>query len=355
MSAFVRRFIFFPVFEVSMLALALVPTRAPAQESAAPAGQVMCNETSYIIKQAIVIPQKKSALVKGWIRLRPGQCHTIIKAPLSKGRYYTYGFAAPVHSGGRREWGGMEPFCVTPKKDFAVRADAREKCHEPGWEERGFNLMNVKAPSGGKTVLSEPARFGSRAQMAGIQRLLRDNGYMIRAIDGYAGRRTRNAIRRFLRTKKINRQPENPVLIDLLEKTAAEKLKETGLHICNRAGGTVWAAYGRKVKKGWQSRGWWKLADDQCLRLISGPFRDKNIYIYAGLEQDGGERVLKDAKEPFCVSDVLFSITGHANCAARGFEKRAFALFHNTSGTGIHIDLTKDSFSQKSVISGLRR
>ncbi len=344
-----RTHFLFQVFGFCLLALiaSMMPGRAQA------VGQEMCNETSYIIYLATGIPEGKAIRTEGWARLRPGECRIVLPAPFSKASHFAYGHSSAVHAGGRQQWGGRETLCVDQSGDFSL--DGHGSCAELGLQMRKFNVINVNPPNGGRTVLSEPSNFGARAELAGIQRLLKDNGYPMRVVDGYDGRRTRSAIRKFLKNHEISPRPENPGLIDALEAAAKDNLAQTGLQICNKTTEAAWTAFGRRKGKGWESRGWWHLTPGACTTLVSGRFTDKNVYIYAGLEEDGIERPLMAAKEKFCVSDILFSIEGRGKCALRGYSERNFALYNNESGKGIAIDLVIEDFAKTDVVAGLRK
>ncbi len=316
-------------------------------------GQEMCNETSYIIYMATGIPEGKKVRTEGWVRLRPGQCRIVLPAPFSEAPYYAYGYSSEVHAGGRQQWGGREGLCVDETGNFSL--NGKDDCAALGLHTRYFNTIDVNPPEGGRTVLSEPADFGKRAELAGIQRLLKDNGYAMRNIDGYDGRRTRNAIRKFVSRRKLTPKPDNAGLIDALEVAAKEDLKQTGLRVCNQTELPVWTAYGRRKGRKLETRGWWNLAPKACTTLLSGLFKDKSVYLYAGLVQKNIERTLASAHEKYCVSDVLFAISGQNKCTLRGYETRPFALYKNESGKGLTINLKEQDFKKASLLAGLRQ
>ena len=328
-------------------------TGAALAHPASATGQQACNETSYVLYLALGIPENGQVRVEGWTRLRPGQCRTVLPAPFGDEPYYAYAYSSPAHAGGRHQWSGRTGFCVDMNGDFSTLAT--DTCSDPGHHIRKFSIINVNPPNGDRTLFSEPNEYGARAELAGIQRLLKDNGYRISSVDGYNGRRTRDAIRRFLAAHKISRRPDNPGFIDALEKAALDNLATTGMHVCNQTAAPVWTAYGRHQGRHWLSRGWWKIEPRTCLPLISGLLKDKTVYLYAGKTGPNGEQPLKAASENFCMLDILFSVTGRKNCQLRGFEKRAFAPYRNNSGRGLTITLHDDEFSKSKPLAGLRK
>lgn len=343
----------FPQQWLLCLGLVLLGTFWLMPRSAHAVGQEVCNETSYIVYLATGMPENDTVRTEGWVRLRSGECRVVMPAPFSDKPHYAYGTSSEVHAGGRQQWGGRKAFCVDAGGNFSLIE--QDECAALGLQTRYFNLIDVSPPEGGQTVLSEPDNFGERAELAGIQRLLKDNGYNMRAVDGYDGRRTRNAIRKFLADHKISPKPQNPELIDALETTARETLAQTGLTLCNKTSSHLWAAYGRHIGKDWQSRGWWRIAPAVCVPVISGILPDKEIFIYAGLEEDNKERPLTAANAEFCVLEVMFAIHDRGKCQQRGYEKRAFALYRNASGKGLTIELESEDFAKTDVLAGLRR
>ncbi len=337
------------VFTFGLLAFfcVLLPSRAYA------VGQEVCNETSYVIYLSTGLHEGDNIRTEGWVRLRSGQCRIVLPAPFTEAPYYAYGYSSDVHAGGRHQWGGRTALCVDETGNFSL--DGKQDCKALGLTTRNFNVIDVNPPDGGRTVLSEPNKYGTRAELAGIQRLLKDNGYSVRTVDGYDGRRTRAAIRKFVSTRKLPPALERTALIDALEAAAREGLAQTGLKVCNETATPIWTAYGRHKGRGWESRGWWQIAPKACTTLLSGRLADKSIYLYAGIEGGQEDLSLLAARDNFCVSDVLFAIQGREKCSLRGYQKRPFMLYKNETGKGISITLRSEDFGKRDVMAGLRR
>lgn len=317
-----------------------------APSTALAAGETLCNQTSYVLYAAIAFPGDGELISEGWTRLRPGECRTVVPAPVPKGEYFIYAHSSPSHRGGIREWTGPTPMCVDSQKTFSVSALAN--CETLGLESRNFHVIDGNAPEGRRTVFTETGEYGDRAAEAGLQRLLIDNGMDVRAVDGYSGRRTRNAVRKYLRQHGIKNQPGAAMLIDLLEKSAVAEKKKTGFSVCNHTSHEVWTALARHRNKLWESRGWWQVAPGACTQLVDEKLgRRERLYLYAGMQAPDGEHGLKTTDETFCVDDVRFSIPERHECAKRGYLEARFAKVKVQAGSLTKVDLKREDFAVK--------
>lgn len=291
--------------------------------SARASGQQLCNETSFIIYAAIAFPDPTSLVSQGWTRLRPAECRTVLPAPLPTGDYFVFARSSEVHRGGIRQWSGPTSICID-QTDFSVSGLAN--CENLGLESRNFQIIEGNSPEGRRTVFVEANEYGSRALLAGLQRLLKDNGLSIRKVDGYSGRRTRLALNKYLKSIGMKKRPNDSDLIDALEASARQMRNLTGLEVCNEADGVVWTAYARRRNKQWESRGWWSLEPGTCVQLVNEELsKREKYYLYAGLINPETEMPLVDAKETFCISEVKFSIFGRHDCQARGYLEAKFS------------------------------
>jgi len=330
------------------LVLALVVGGWLGGSDAKAAGQELCNETSYVLYTAIGFPDATGLVSEGWTRLRPGECRSVLPAPVLPGEYFVYGRSSPVHLGGIRQWSGPVSLCVDVD-DFSISGLAN--CENLGLETRGFFAIEGNAPEGRRTVFAETGEHKERAMLAGIQRLLADNVSNPPRIDGYAGRRTRVAIERYLKEVNVSSRPSNPELIDLLESTARKKTRTIGLEVCNEADGAIWTAYARRKNQQWESRGWWSLAEGTCVQLINVALgaRDK-YYVYAGLVSPDGEQSLEAAAETFCVSKVKFSIFGRHDCEPRGYQEVSFSKIETVKSPRTRVVFKPEDFGGESSV-----
>ena len=57
-------------FALTALAVGAMPTRADVQ---------ICSRMSYVVETAVAIEDKGTAATRGWYRIDPGQCRTVIQ------------------------------------------------------------------------------------------------------------------------------------------------------------------------------------------------------------------------------------------------------------------------------------
>lgn len=318
------------------------------------AGWQICNETSYILNVATAFMYRDRLVSKGWAKLLPGDCD---KAEASKGQpRYLYAESSPAYAGGIREWKGTTPFCV---EEGAFRSDPAKSCDPTDKKSRMFLSVDPKDPV---TTLTEPEDYGRRATIAGLQRLLKNNGYKISRIDGVSGRRTTRNVRAFLKTRKLPENLPMPRKLEELEKASQERLAAMGLKVCNKSSEIVWAAIGQRKGENWESRGWWSLPVAECLQLVTEPLSGKDVHIFARQRQtdmsgnllpDKSLRNVSATPAQFCITDARFSALGRENCTGSGYEVAAFRMVE-VSNDSATVNLTDTDFVEVSV-AGLRR
>jgi len=199
---------------LGILLLASAPAAAQSGE-----GWSVCNETSRIVELATGRPLASTHVIEGWTRIRPGECRTVVEAPLRSGEiYYLYGRTSRAHRGGMRSWVGDYPFCVDSQGAFSL--ESLPNCTAMGLETRKFQPVLIESSTSWSTTLKETQKWTrERAQSAGIQRLLDDAGVESGSIDGYIGRRTRGAIRDFLSAQKLSTETTDAELLIISSKS----------------------------------------------------------------------------------------------------------------------------------------
>src|SRR3954471_11525449 len=86
----------------ALIALAL-PARADLQ---------ICSRMSYVVEAAIAIEDKGAAATRGWFRIDPGQCRTVIQGAPPGETLYLPARARPVYGGSPLPQTGHANFCV---------------------------------------------------------------------------------------------------------------------------------------------------------------------------------------------------------------------------------------------------
>ena len=298
--------------------LAALAAAAPAH-----AALTLCNRTSYILYAATAAIQSPRSETKGWTRLAPGECQVARKEPLTAETYLVHARSSLAHSGPGRAWGGSYPVCVKDG-DFAIKQAATQAvCAAEGT----FALPFAPLAHGGKSTWTmnfdeQPVMSLTEAQLAGVKRLLKDNGYPIARIDGKPDKATGAALIDFRKRMKFAPTAGNAELFAALEKEARGKIAPAGYTVCNDTHDVLLVALGQQDRGKPTSRGWWTIAGGACARAITTPLASDTVWLLA-LRKNGGTLVA--GPQRFCTTVVPFEIQGNTGCPARGLTEAGFA------------------------------
>jgi uncharacterized membrane protein len=305
-----------------VLPLALLALAATSV-SPAHAALTLCNRTSYILYAATSAVQSPNSETQGWTRIVPGECQLARKEPLTAQSYLVYARSGIAHSGPSRAWGGANPVCVKDT-NFSIRqAVTQPTCTA----DDSFAFPFAALGNRGKQIWTmnfdeKPAMSLAEAQLAGVKRLLKDNGYAIARIDGKPDKTTGGALVDF--RKRMNFAPNagNSELFQALEQQARQKIAPAGYTVCNDSRDVLLVALGQVEGGKPVSRGWWTVQPGACAKAVTTPLKSNAVYLLA--KKKGGAALVSGSKK-FCTSPVIFDIQGAENCAARGFTEQDFA------------------------------
>lgn len=303
------------------------------------AALTLCNRTSYILYAATSAIQSPGSETDGWTRIAPGDCQLARKEPLTAETYLVHARSSLAHSGPSRAWGGTYPVCVKDGNFSIKQAVTQPYCTAEGT----FALPFAPLDHHGKTSWTmnfdeKPALPSlSAAQLAGVKRLLADNGYRIGVIDGKPDKITGAALADFRARMHFPPTAGNVDLFDTLEREARKKIAPAGLTVCNEVRDTVLLALAQKDGGKAVSRGWWTVPAGACGRLLTTPLTGEAFYLSA---QRRGGAVLAGGPERFCTAASAFEIQGAGNCAARNFGESGFARIETRGRSGMVVHLT---------------
>lgn len=291
----------------------------------------MCNATSYVLLGAIAHETSDEWQSEGWVELTPGACAPALSGNVTGGPYYVFARSIDAHQGGTKYFGGTERFCTTAA-DFQI--EGRDGCLARGFDTQDFAAVETKSGSEWVTTFSEARDYPlARSKVAGVQRLLRDNGYKIGRIDGYGGRNTTRAIMSFQRS--VNTKPDGQItdaLFAALIEGAEREQSKTGLSVCNETERLIWSAVAHEAEDGvYESSGWIRIEPGQCQKAVKGKLAQRYYYLYAEAVDEtdqtargGNAGLVWGGSHKFCTKSGRFQIAGRRECADRGFDEVGF-------------------------------
>ena len=320
-----------------------------ALASAARADLQLCSRMSYVVEAAIAIEDKGAAATRGWFRIDPGQCRTVLQGVPPGETLYVHARALPVYGGSPLPQQGQADFCVGAD-NFVL--PAAHNCKRSGQTLARFTAIKPSETEKGLTAyLAEEAEYtDEQARDAGIQRLLSIAGYDVSPIDGIRGAKTDAALALFISDNKL--QPIAAGRSDFFDVLIAAAQKPVGARFlwCNDTSHAVMAALGIEEKGAVTTRGWYRVAPGKCLRPdLSG--KPRRLYSFgeavgpdgetikpADRDQTAAQAVSWGGATILCTRNVKFEISDQQDCSGKGLTATGFASVELTgdAGTTVH-------------------
>jgi uncharacterized membrane protein len=299
----------------------------------------LCSRMSYVVDAALAIEDKGAAATRGWFRINPGQCRTVIQGTPPGETLYIHARALPVYGGSPLPQAGHADFCVGAE-NFVLAAT--RSCNRSGQHIARFTAVKPSETEKGLTVyLAEDAEYtDDQARDAAIQRLLVIAGYDASPIDGVRGAKTDAALAQFIADNKLeNTAAGRTDFFDTLM-AAAQKPNSAGFAWCNETRNVVLAALGFDSQGTVVTRGWYRVAPGKCLRpdLTGKPQR---LYSFGeaigpdGLPLKGAERAISwGGSTILCTRNVKFELSDHKDCSGSGLTATGFATVELAGSSG---------------------
>jgi uncharacterized membrane protein len=323
---------------VTAIAAAIVacPARADLQ---------FCNKTSYVLDLALGLEEKDAAATRGWFRVDPGQCRTVLQGALQAEKAYVHARALPAYGAPPLPQVGHADFCVADG-NFVIAA--AQSCHARSSQRLvRFSAIKPSETEQGLTAyLGEEADYEpQQARLAGIQRLLVIAGYDANPIDGLEGKRTSAALDQFLKDRRLPAGAADDanffqVLLDTVK--AADGL---GFSWCNETPHAVMAALGIEDKGAITTRGWYRIDPGKCVKPEL-PAKPARLFSFAeAVDKDGnvvrrGDKPLAwGGSKQLCTREVRFEIGEQGNCLAQGLASAGFAAIEIAGKQGATVRL----------------
>jgi len=303
----------------ALLSLLLLACAAPARASL-----TLCNRTSYILYAATAAADTAGSETHGWTRIAPGDCQAARTEALTAQSYFVYARSGLSHSGPARAWGGNLPICVKDANFVLRQAAAGAACTADDQFSLPFAALDTHGKPNWSMTFDENPAFASltAAQLAGVKRLLADNGYKLGAIDARPDKRTGAALAAFRQRMHFSPQAGNADLFNALEVQAMKTAAPAGYTVCNDTRALLLVALAQIAGGKATQHGWWKIPAGACAKAITTPLASGTVWLLA---QKANGAVVAGGAEKFCVAAVEFDIQDRGSCAARGFSETGFA------------------------------
>ncbi len=312
---------------VLLALLALASLTAPAR-----ADLQFCNKTSYVLDLALGLEDKDAAATRGWFRVDPGACRSVLQGTPQGERVYVHARALAAYGPSPLPQAGHAGFCVA-EGNFVIAA-AKSCQSRTGQRLVRFSQIKPSESEQGLTAyLGEEADYDpAQARLAGIQRLLVVAGYDANPIDGLEGKKTTAALDQFLKDRRLPADAANGAAFFQVLLDAMKEADGVGFSWCNETPHAVMAALGVDENGAVTTRGWYRVDAGKCVKPDL-PAKPARLYSFAeAVDKEGqalkrGDRLLVwGGPMQLCTRDVRFEISEQRNCGAQGLTATGFAV-----------------------------
>ncbi|CAL8978542.1 hypothetical protein RHODGE_RHODGE_02227 [Rhodoplanes serenus] len=290
----------------------------------------LCNRLSFVVEAAIGIEEKGATATRGWFRLDPGQCRTVLTGEVTAEQVFLHAKALPLYGPSPEPMSGHADLCVGTG-DFVIAA--ARACRPP---QRFARFAAVKpSEAAGRLVaaLAEEAEYSDeQARRAGIQRLLVLAGYDAHPIDGVSGPKTDAAIAQFLKDRGLPADAATGAGVFDALMEAAQQPAASGFSWCNDTRFAVMAAIAVEEKGALVARGWYRVEPGKCVRpdVVGKPRR---VFSYGEAVDGDGQPVRRGDRRlawgggtMLCTREARFELGDHKDCGAAGLDATGFAV-----------------------------
>ena len=291
-----------------------------------------CNKTSYVLDLALGLEEKDAAATRGWFRVDPGACKSVLQGAITADKVYVHARALVVYGPSPLPQTGHADLCVADG-NFVIAA-AKSCQTRTGQRLARFSQIKPSESEQGLTAwLGEEADYDpAQARLAGIQRLLVVAGYDANPIDGLEGKKTAAALEQFLKDRRVPADAANgpgffQTLLD-----AVKQADGVGFSWCNETSFPVMAALGLDENGAVVTRGWYRVDAGKCVKPDL-PAKPARLYSFAEAVDKEGQSLKRGDKlltwggpMQLCTRDVRFEISEQTNCGAQGLTATGFAV-----------------------------
>ena len=288
----------------------------------------LCNQTSYILEIATGVTRAEEVITKGWTRLIPGVCKTVLAGDLRQQTSFVYAQSARAYDGPRRAWGGLHWLCAQTGEFRIEEPNGYTRCtggrRLPFFQISGHGQRNWTQTFGQTPALTSRAA----AQAAGLARLLTSAGF--------DGAHPGHALALFRARMHLSAHAPVAAVFDALESAALGQAAPNGYEVCNDTAAQIFVALADREHGHWHTRGWWHVGPVACAQALTTPLTGR---IYLLVDGSKGRRLVGGGAH-FCITNITFDVEGEGSCAARGLKPAGFLAtnLHHHPGYIAHVD-----------------
>jgi uncharacterized membrane protein len=291
-----------------------------------------CNKTSYVLDLALGLEEKGAAATRGWFRVEPGQCKSVMQGTPGAEKVYVHARALAAYGPSPLPQAGHADLCIADGNFIIAAAKA---CNSRSGQRlmRFSEIKPSQTEQGLTAYLGEEADYDpAQARLAGVQRLLVIAGYDANPIDGLEGKKTAAALDQFLKDRRLPADTANGATFFQVLLDAVKEADGLGFSWCNETPFAVMAAIGIDEKGAVTTRGWYRVDAGKCVKPEL-PAKPARLFSFAeAIDKDGqavkrGDKALAwGGPTQLCTGDVRFEIGEQKNCAAQGLTAAGFAV-----------------------------
>ncbi len=304
-----------------------------------------CNKTSYVLDLALGLEEKGAAATRGWFRVEPGQCKSVMQGTPEAEKVYVHTRAHTAYGPSPLPHAGHADFCIADANFIIAAAKA---CNSRSGQRlmRFSEIKPSQTEQGLTAYLGEEADYDpAQARLAGVQRLLVIAGYDANPIDGLEGKKTAAALDQFLKDRRLPADTANGATFFQVLLDAVKEADGLGFSWCNETPFAVMAAIGIDEKGAVTTRGWYRVEAGKCVKPDL-PAKPARLFSFAEAVDKDGQAIKRGDKAlawggpaQLCTGDVRFEIGEQKNCAAQGLTASGFAVIDMAGRQGATVRL----------------
>src|SRR5437763_14395174 len=148
------------VFGLLALGCLTAPARADLQ---------FCNKTSYVLDLALALEEKDAAATRGWFRVDPGACRSVLQGAITADKVYLHARALAAYGPSPLPQTGHADFCIADG-NFVIAAATTCQGRSGQRLVRFSQIKPSETDQGLTAYLGEEADYDPmQARLAGIQ------------------------------------------------------------------------------------------------------------------------------------------------------------------------------------------